>query len=544
MIKTDRYKNNPHLPKAGSVKEYSKELINELMKCKNDPIYFAKKYFKIVHVDHGLIPFDLHEYQEEAIDKFQYNRNLILCASRQSGKTSVVTVILLHAALFNDNKTIGILANKGTTAREILKRIKTAYEYLPDFLKGGVKEWNKSRVEFENGSVIMAEASSSDNIRGQTLFLLYVDEHAFVKNWDEFSQSVLPTISSGKTTKMIFSSTPNGLNHFYYYVKNAREKKNNFALVEVPWTRVPGRDNKWKQETLETLDGDELAFAQEYDLEFQGSSGTLISGSTLKSLNIEKPIYQSNDKKMRQYETPKPGRNYFLSADVSRGKGIDYSAFSVIDVTEIPYRQVFVFRDNLITPTDFADVIMHVGTMYNEASVLIEINDLGQQVADYLHEMEYENIIYTATKGRKGKVLSVDGSSNIDRGLRTTKPVKNVGCSNLKLLVEQEKLKIVDEHTIAELSVFSKSGQSYQAEPGKHDDLVMGLVIFSWATVQQLFKDMFDTDVMASLREKSEEQMMEDLVPFGFIEDGHDEFAGYEDQGPIDVDDFESFMRN
>ncbi len=521
MAISDRYKNNPFLPKANIKREYSSEEIHEYIKCVEDPVYFAKTYFQIVHLDHGLIPFTLYEYQEEAVRKFQRSRNLILCASRQSGKTSVTTVIILHTALYSQNKTIAILANKGPTARDILKRIKTAYEYIPDFLKPGVKEWNKGRVEFENGSVIMAEASSSDNIRGQSISLLYIDEHAFIRGWDEFSASVLPTLSSGTTTKMVFSSTPHGLNHFYHYVESARKGINDFELVEVPWQRVPGRDEAWRQKTLAELNYDELKFAQEYSLDFQGSSGTLISGSTLKLLEFIEPL--NIDKYYKQYEQPVEGHSYMITADVSRGKGLDYSALHVIDITDIPYKQVMTYRNNMITPTDFADIIEKVGYMYNEASVLIEINDLGQQVADCMFDNEYPNLLSTVTKGRKGKQLSASLVQKNDRGVRTTRPVKMTGCSALKLLVEQNKLKVNDKETIHELTVFSQKGNSYEAEPGNHDDLVMGLVIFAWATMQPFFKDLYDSDIMSALREKTEQELEEEMLPLGFVYDGHED---------------------
>ncbi len=530
----DRYHKNPLLPKAGLEKQYDVEQVLELQKCIDDPIYFAETYFKIVHVDRGLIPFELYEYQKEAVEKFQNNRNLIICASRQSGKTSVTTVILLHTALFNKNKLIAILANKGATSREILKRVKTAYEYLPDFLKPGIKEWNKGSVEFENGSIIMAEASSSDNIRGKSVFLLYVDELAFVSNWEDFSASVLPTLSSGTQTKIVFSSTPCGLNHFFYYVKNARENKSNFALVEVPWWKVPGRDEDWKQRTLAELNHDEVKFAQEYAIEFQGSSGTLISGGALKLLETKRPITATPIQ--RQYVAPDKKRQYCIIADVSRGKGLDYSAFHVIDITTIPYNQVFVFRSNLITPTDYATYIQHIGILYNNAHILCEINDIGQQVIDIIHDSGYENIIYTKNNGRSGKIASQGfGSSGVDMGVRTTTTVKALGCSSLKLLVEQFKLLINDENTIKELNTFSRKGKSWEAEPGNNDDLVMGLVLFAWLTLQPFFKELTDTDILSSFREKTEQQLMDEMLPFGYILDGNEETVVTENFQTVDI---------
>lgn len=515
----DRYMRNGNLPRAGATKNMSTDQLLEIEKCIDDPIYFAKTYFKIVHVDKGLIPFTLYEYQEEAIEKFQNTRNMIMCASRQCGKTSVATVILLHAALFNPTKLIAILANKAATAREILKRVKTAYEYLPDFLKGGVREWNKGSVEFENGSIIMAEASSSDNIRGKTVFLLYIDEMAFVENWEDFSASVLPTLSSGETTKIIFTSTPHGLNHFYYYVEGAKKKINDFELIEVPWQRVPGRDEKWKQKALKELNNNQLKFDQEYELLFIGSSGTLILGSALQLMMPEQPM-NYKDTSLFQYKERVPGNIYVMSVDTSRGKGLDFSAFQIIDVTKLPYEVVCSYRNNLVTPSDFAEICNRFAAYYNQAQILVEINDLGQQVADILWEYEAQ-VICTSNNGRNGKQVSFSGEC--DRGVRTTTSVKAVGCMMLKLLVEGNKLIIPDASTITELNTFSAKGKSWEAEPGKHDDMVMCLVLFSWLCHVGYVDQLNNIDILKLLRERSDEDVDSDLLPFGILSDGLDE---------------------
>jgi hypothetical protein len=514
------YNRNPNLPKAGVEKQFTDHEWSELEKCMDDPVYFAKTYFKIVHVDHGLIPFDLYDYQEKAIRIFQNHRNMIMCASRQCGKTSFATVVLLHTALFNKNKLIAILANKAATSKEILERVKRAYEYLPSFLKGGVKEWNKGSVEFENGSKIMAEASSSDNIRGKSVFLLYIDEHAFIENWDEFSASVLPTLSSGKTTKMIFTSTPHGLNHFYYYVEGARQKKNGFGYIEVPWWEVPGRDEEWKEKTLHgELNGDQQKFDQEYALEFIGSSGTLISGAALKIMQYQNPLVTNPH--LYQYKEKDGNHQYIMTVDTSRGKGLDYSTFHVIDVSTEPYESVCVYRNNMATPTDFADVCYQMATYYNNAFILVELNDLGSQVADILFDYEMD-LIFTKTKGRLGKQVSYE--SGADRGIVTTHGSKSEGCSMLKLLIEQNKLKICDKNTIEELKTFSSKGKGWEAEPGKHDDLVMCLVLFSWLASAGFIDQLTDDSIMAKLREKTEEDLESDLLPFGIMIDGHDDF--------------------
>src|SRR6056300_1049129 len=352
------YLGNPNLKRKGMPIEFTPEMIQEYIKCANDPIYFAEKYIQIVHVDHGLIPIRLYEYQKEIIKTITTNRRMAVNTSRQAGKTTTAVAVILHYVLFNDYKTVALLANKGDAAREILERIKIAYEALPKWLQQGVVEWNKGSVEFENGCKIIASATSSSAIRGKSISLLYIDETAFVENWDEFFASVFPTISSGQTTKIILTSTPNGLNHFYKTCEGAREGTNGYQFVEVHWTSVPGRDDAWKQETLAAMDFDYEKFSQEYECQFLGSSGTLIEGSKLKQLVPRQPLYDSAG--LKQCEQPEEGHNYLCVVDVSRGKGLDYSAFQIVDVTKMPYKQVATFRDNTITPVEYAEIIHRV----------------------------------------------------------------------------------------------------------------------------------------------------------------------------------------
>ena len=514
------YNGNPLLKKARKAIEWTPDLIDEFLKCKADPIYFAEKYIKIVHVDHGLIPIELYDYQKEIIQKITDHRLVTVVTSRQAGKTTTAAAVILHYILFNDHKLVGLLANKGDAAREILDRIKIAYEALPEWLQQGVVEWNKGSIELENGCKVLAAATSSSAIRGKSVSLLYIDEAAFVENWDEFFASVYPTISSGNTTKMLFTSTPNGLNHFYKTCMGAKEGTNGYQYIEVPWQRVPGRDEKWRKDTLAAMDFDMEKFAQEFECAWLGSSGTLISGAVLKTLVSQNPLMARDG--LTVYENKVGNHTYVLVADVSRGKGLDYSAFSVIDVTTMPYKQVCTFRNNMITPLDYAEIIYRTAKGYNNASVLVEINDTGGQVADSLfYDFEYEGIIYTENAGARGKRISAGFSKGgADRGIRTTKTVKGIGCSMLKLLVEQRQLIINDHNTIHELSRFSKKGASYEAESGANDDLVMGLVLFSWMTDQQYFKELTDINTLMKLRDKTEEEIEQDLMPFGFMDDG------------------------
>ena len=510
------YNGNTNIKRKGTSIEFTTDMIQEFVKCTRDPIYFAEKYIKIVHVDHGLIPILMYDYQKEIANAITNSRRVTVNTSRQAGKTTTAVAVILHYVLFNDFKTVALLANKGDAAREILDRIKIAYEALPKWMQQGVVEWNKGSVEFENGCKIIAGATSSSAIRGKSISFLYIDETAFVENWDEFFSSVFPTISSGVTTKILFTSTPKGLNHFYKTCEGAREGKNGYIYIEVPWYKVPGRDEAWKKETLEGMDFNYQQFSQEFECQFLGSSGTLIEGSKLKALVIKNPITEIE--KLRIYEAPEKDRTYIIIADVSRGKGLDYSAFQVIDVTKMPYKQVATFRDNTITPIDYCSVIYRCIKLYNEPYVLIEVNDIGEQVSDMLHyEFEVETLLFTSSAGRSGKKISGGfGGTNVDKGIRTTKSVKAIGCNMIKMLIEQDQLIVCDFETINELSTFSRKGVSYEAESGCNDDLAMCLVLFGWLSDQSFFREVTNINTMNKLKERNAEELEESLLPFGF----------------------------
>ncbi|MGZ4849964.1 MAG: terminase large subunit domain-containing protein, partial [Candidatus Bathyarchaeia archaeon] len=423
---------------------------------------------------------------------------------------------------------IALLANKGETAREILGKVQLAYQHLPKWLQQGVKEWNKGNMVLENNSRVIAAATSSDAIRGYSINMLFLDEAAFIENWDTFSTSVFPTISSGAESKIVLVSTPNGLNHFYELWINAENNTNGYVPVKVTWEEVPGRDAKWKEDTLKLMNFDMPKFEQEYCVEFQGSSGTLIAGWKLKELvasvtNVQ-PLRQHEG--LVQYIEPVEGHIYVCVVDVSRGKGLDYSAFHIMDCTSMPYQQVCVFRSNMTTPVDYAEIIHGTCKGYNDAMVLVEINDIGEQVSHTLHsDLEYENVLFTESAGRAGKRITTGfgGAASVDKGIRTTKNVKAIGCSLLKLLLEQHQLVLRDHNAVSELTTFSKKGVSYEAEEGRHDDLVMGLVLFAWLADQQYFKDLTNINTLMSLRDKTDEEMMADLTPFGFVDDHHED---------------------
>lgn len=518
------YKGNVLLKRANQEIEWTPELVQEWVKCSEDPIYFVENYMKIISLNEGLVTFQPYPYQKKMIQTFVDNRYTIVTTARQAGKSTTTCGFILWYIIFQQDKTVALLANKGETAREILGRVQLAYQHLPKWLQQGVKEWNKGSFELENNSRVIAAATSASAIRGYTINLLFIDEAAHIENWDEFFTSVYPTISSGTESKIILVSTPNGLNHFYSTWVNAQEGRNGYAPILVNWKDVPGRDEKWKQETLAGMNFDLEKFDQEMNCEFLGSSGTLIAGWKLKELVHQSPMVQQEG--LIQYYKPEKDNIYIIICDVSRGKGLDYSAFQVINVTKMPYDQVCVYRNNAVSPVDYADTIHRIAKAYNNAAVLVEINDIGEQVSHSLHfDFGYENILFTENSGRAGKQVTAGFSGRTaDKGIRTTKLVKSVGCSILKLLIEGNQLIINDFHTINELSTFSKKGNSYEAEPGKHDDLVICLVLFAWLSEQQYFKDYTNINTLMSLREKSEEDMEQDLAPFGFVFNGREDF--------------------
>jgi hypothetical protein len=528
MIERDTlkgYKGNILLKKSNQNIEWTPDLVQEYIRCSQDPVYFTETYMKIISINEGLINFKLYDYQKTMLRSFAANRFNIITTARQAGKSTTTCAFILWYIIFHQDKTVALLANKGDTAREILGRIQLAYQHLPKWLQQGVKEWNKGSFELENNSRVIAAATSTDAIRGYSINLLFIDEAAFIENWDEFFTSVYPTISSGNESKIILVSTPNGLNHFYSIWLNAVEKRNQYQFIKVNWQDVPRRDEQWRQDTLAAMNFDTEKFEQEYNCEFLGSSGTLISGWKLKEL-VHQPSLVERDG-LTQYFAPVKDHVYMMVCDVSRGKGLDYSAFQLIDVTKMPYQQACVYRNNAISPIDYADVIHRIAKAYNNASVLVEVNDIGEQVSHSLHyDFGYENVLFTENAGRSGKrITSGFGGNGVDKGIRTTKIVKSVGCSILKLLIEQNQFVVNDFHTINELSTFSKKGTSYEAESGKHDDLVMCLVLFAWLSEQQYFKDYTNINTLLSLREKTDEDMEQDMAPFGFVFDGRESFT-------------------
>ena len=515
------YLGNPLLKSAHVPQDWSEKEVGEYIRCQNDPLHFITEHIKIVSLDEGLIPFDVRDYQEDMINRFHDERFVICKMARQSGKSTTILAYLLHYILFNENVSVAVLANKKTTAMELLGRLQLAYEHLPKWLQQGILIWNKGNIELENGSKILASSTSGSAIRGGSFNIIFLDEFAFVPHniSEEFFSSVYPTISSGKTTKVFIVSTPNGMNMFYKLWTDAEEKQNDYSPISVHWSQVPDRDEAWKEKTIRNTS--ERQFQQEFECSFLGSSNTLISTEKLLAMPFKTPVYQNGG--LDVYQEPVIGHTYVIVCDVARGVGLDYSAFSLFDVTKQPYRQVAKYRKNDISPMLYPNVIFTTAQKYNEAFVLVEVNDIGQQVADILyHDMEYENMMMVTMHGRNGQQIGGGFSKNVSMGIRTTKQVKRIGCATLKDLIERNNLIIEDFDTISELTTFIGKSTSFEADDGAHDDLVMCCVLFSWLVQQRYFRELTNQDIREKMFSEQMRMIEEEMVPFGFIEDGHD----------------------
>ncbi len=527
------YLGNPNLKKANTPHEFTEEQVIEFIKCKNDPVYFAKNYIKIVSLDEGLTQFHPYSFQETLIKRFHENRFNICKMPRQTGKSTTSVSYLLHYAVFNDSTNIGILANKAATARDLLGRLQTAYENLPKWMQQGIISWNKGSLELENGSKILAASTSASAVRGMSFNILFLDEFAFVPNHiaESFFASVYPTITSGKNTKVIMVSTPHGMNHFYRYWHDAERGKNEYIPTDVHWSEVPGRDDVWREQTIANTS--EQQFKVEFECEFLGSINTLIAPSILRNMVYETPLTKNAG--LDIYEKPEKEHNYIVTVDVARGLGNDYSAFIVFDVTQFPYKVVAKYRNNEVKPMLFPNIILDVAKGYNNAYILVEVNDIGDQVASILqYDLEYENLLMASMRGRNGQIVGQGFSGKKTQlGVRTTAAVKKLGCSNLKTLIEDHKLLTCDYEIISELTTFAQKHNSFEAEEGCNDDLAMCLVIFAWLVQQDYFKEMTDNDIRKRIYEEQKNQIEQDMAPFGFIETGLEDSTFVDKDGDV-----------
>ena len=546
-MSNDVYLGNPLLKKANTPIEFTQEQILEFVKCKDDPVYFANNYVKIVTLDHGLQTFKPYHFQEKLIKNFHNHRFNICKMPRQTGKSTTVVSFLLHYAVFNDNVNIGILANKAATARELLDRLQTAYENLPKWMQQGIISWNKGSLELENGSKILAASTSASAVRGMSFNIIFLDEFAFVPNHiaDEFFSSVYPTISSGKSTKVIIVSTPKGMNHFYRMWHDAERGKNEYVFTDVHWSEVPGRDIAWKEQTIANTS--EQQFKVEFECEFLGSVDTLIAPSKLRNLVYEHP--KTRNACLDVYIDPIEDHDYLITVDVARGVGNDYSAFTVVDITQFPHRVVAKYRNNEIKPMLFPSIVVDVAKSYNNSYILCEVNDVGDQVASIIHyDLEYNNLLMCSMRGRAGQIVGQGFSGKKTQlGVKMSKTVKKVGCLNLKTMIEEDKLFFNDYDIMSELTTFIQKHNSFEAEEGCNDDLAMCLVIYAWLVAQDYFKELTDQDVRKRLYEEQKNQIEQDMAPFGFIVDGMESSSFVDADGDVwHVDEYgdRSYMWN
>tara|TARA_R110002167_G_scaffold83648_1_gene227058 strand:- start:769 stop:2388 length:1620 start_codon:yes stop_codon:yes gene_type:complete len=502
------YLGNPNIKRHGVEQTFTEEEVLEYNKCRTDPVYFTKKYVKIINLDEGLVPFKLYPYQEKMYHEFNDNRFSIVLACRQSGKSISSCAYLTWYAIFHSEQSVAILANKGATAKEMLSRITLILENLPFFLQPGCKSLNKTYVEFSNESRIITASTSSSSIRGQAINLLFLDEFAFIDNDVEFYTSTYPVISSGKKTKIIITSTANGVgNVFHKLWEGAANETNEFSPFRVDWWDVPGRDKKWKAQTIANTS--EIQFNQEFGNTFAGKGNTLIAPEALLKQMAGSPLSISPDQSIYVYEDPIPGHNYIMSVDVGKGRGNDYTTWTVVDISVRPFKQVCVYHNNEVSPLLMSDYIYKWGTAYNDAYVLIESNDAGAIVCNGLYyDLEYENMHVESTV--KAGAL----------GVTMTKKVKRIGCSTMKDLIEENKILLTHGETIRELSTFAPKGASYAATGGNHDDLVMNLVLFSWFATSDIFNSLTDINLKDLIYNQKLAEMRDDMLPFGFVDDG------------------------
>ena len=529
----ESYLGNPNVKRDGVLQQWTPDLLQEYKKCMDSPVYFVENYVKVISLDDGMVPFVLYPYQKDMFKQFQENRFNVVLACRQSGKSISACAYLLWYVLFNPEKTVAILANKGATAREMLNRITLMLENIPFFLQPGSKALNKGSLEFSNNSRIIAAATSGSSIRGMSVNLLYLDEFAFVERAAEFYTSTYPVISAGKDTKVIVTSTANGIgNQFHKIWEGAVQQINEFKSFRVDWWDVPGRDEKWKEQTVANTS--QLQFDQEFGNTFFGTGDTLINADTLLNLRAKPPKRYMEGGLLKIYEEPIKGHDYVMTVDVSKGRGQDYSTFTLIDISVRPFAQVAVYRNNTISPLLFPNVIYKYAKPYNDAYVVVESNDQGSVVCNGLyHDLEYEN-------------MHVESSVKANAiGIEINRKTKRLGCSAIKDILETKRLTINDDSTILEISTFEAKGQSYEASDGNHDDLMMNLVLFGYFVSTQYFSDMTDINLKQMMFEQKMQEIENDVVPFGFIDDGSaaiQQIENQDDPWRIRVDETDRFV--
>ena len=520
----ETYMGNPKLKAAGQMVPYTNEQIEEYGKAATNVHYFVGNFAKIQTPDEGLTQFNPRDYQTKMMDNILNNRFTISLLPRQTGKSTTMAAVSLWFALFNSDFKIAFLANKDDVAKEQLKKIRRMCEELPMWVQQGVVECNKHTIAFENGSSITVAPTSSSAIRGFTFNLLVLDEFAWVpfNIQQEFLASVYPTISSGKTTRIAMISTPNGMELFHKFWKDATTGTNSYKPLRVRWNDIPGRDEEFKKRTI--ADVGERIWRVEYACEFLGSEDTLIDPNILATLAHDQPL--GEHKNFSIYKNPEEGHIYVALVDTAEGLGKDYSTVQVIDVTQLPYEQVAVFRNNKISTGLFPAVVVELAQRYNQAPTLIETNDIGGQVALTMEKDDRgcDMLLYTVLKGSTQVLSGGFGPSKKYPGLKMTRTTKSSGCSSIKTVIESKQLVIRDYNTIQELSVFVQHDNgTFAASDGHHDDLVMPLVLFGWLCYQPYFADITNTDFIRKLKTSLTEEETDEFYPFGIVITGDDD---------------------
>lgn len=517
--KSGCYNSNIKLRRAGFKVPMNVFEREEFAKSFSDVKYFIKTYVKTISLDGGLVDFCLHPYQEKMIDTMHGNRFTIFMTSRQMGKTVTTAAYLLHQLIFNKSFTIAILANKGDQAQEIMERMQTMYEELPWWMQPGVVYWNKRSIKLGNKSRAFTGATTASSVRGKSINIVYMDEFAHIENDVAFYQSTYPVISSGKSSKVIITSTPNGMNLFYKLWTEAERGESAYKALQIFWHEHPHRDAAWLEEQLQNMPTKQVA--QEIHCEFQGSSDTLISGQKLQQLVHKKPAFATKNDEMMIYEMPIKGHSYVATVDTAEGVGLDSSVCSIFDVTARPFKHVAKYRTNSVIPLLFAKHVNDIALRYNEALLIVEANNSSGGIIcnELWNSHEYENMLTTKQVDNMTKIT---GQAKSIPGIRTTVKTKATGCTALKSLIETDTLITNDMDTISEFSTFclDSTGKTYKATKGKHDDCVMSLVIFAWFTNEPYFTEMTDSDIKASMRERLEEMESERMGSAGFFDDG------------------------
>jgi hypothetical protein len=513
------FKGNDNLRHAREKLQLTPEQLLEFNRCREDPLYFVENYVKILSLDSKqLVNFKLREYQLDLFWKVIKDREVIAKWARQSGKTTTVAAAMAWLILFNTNYRVLIVAHMHEKAIEVLDVVKQIYEYLPPHLQHGVINWGKKSIRIGNKSMIKTAGTSGSSGRGGTYHFLYMDEFAHVPGHiaEDFWNSVLPTISSGKDTKVVVTSTPKGLNFFFKLWDDSEKGINKYNRSEINWWDVPGRDDAWRVDIIKSRGED--YFRQEFASEFLGSSNTLIKGEVLKRLVYRRPVYHSDN--LDIYKEPEPGRIYAITVDLGEGIGQDYSVIMCFDITHMPYEVAAVYRSNWDPTMKMPLLIYNMGKKYGNCMVVIETASEGASVAKTLHyDMMYPYVLSTTTTTKHGQKISGGFAANSRYGIKMTVGTKRLGCTTLKALVEGDQLFINDEKLRSELFNFAAKGNSFEAENG-HDDHVMCCVMFGWLVDQGYIRNINNVNMHMTMADKYRMEMEDQKSPLLIHDNG------------------------